>query len=50
VVDGEPGFYFVGVHFLHAMSSSMVQGVGRDARHVAERIAGRVAATAAVAA
>lgn len=39
-----PGLYFVGLHFLYAMSSSMLQGVGRDARFVAERIAARVAA------
>jgi putative flavoprotein involved in K+ transport len=50
VVEGEPGLYFVGLEFLYAMSSIMVQGVGRDARHVAERIAARVAATAGVAA
>lgn len=40
VVDARPGLYFVGLHFLHAMSSTMVHGVGRDA----ERIAGLVAA------
>jgi putative flavoprotein involved in K+ transport len=40
VVDTQPGLYFVGLPFLHAMSSSMIHGVGRDAA----RIAGEVAA------
>lgn len=39
IVPGEPGLYFVGLHFLYAMSSTMIHGVGRDARHVAETIA-----------
>jgi putative flavoprotein involved in K+ transport len=43
VVDGEPGLYFVGLHFLYAMSSTMIHGVGRDAEYLAERIAERVA-------
>ncbi|HVX40115.1 MAG TPA: FAD-dependent oxidoreductase [Gemmatimonadaceae bacterium] len=34
-----PGLYFVGLHFLYAMSSAMVHGVGRDAEYVAHRIA-----------
>jgi putative flavoprotein involved in K+ transport len=38
VVIGQPGLYFVGLHFQHAMSSGMIQGVGRDARHVVDRI------------
>jgi putative flavoprotein involved in K+ transport len=46
VVADQPGLYFVGLHFLYAMSSTMIQGVGRDARHVAERIASRVRAAA----
>jgi putative flavoprotein involved in K+ transport len=41
VVRGEPGLYFVGLHFLYAMSSTMIHGVGRDADHVAEVIARR---------
>lgn len=40
VVDEAPGLYFVGLHFLHAFSSSMIHGVGRDA----DRIGGIVAA------
>lgn len=31
LVESEPGLYFVGQHFLHAMSSAMIHGVGRDA-------------------
>ena len=41
VVRDEPGVYFVGLHFLYAMSSTMIHGVGRDANHVAEVIASR---------
>jgi putative flavoprotein involved in K+ transport len=42
VAEGEPGLYFVGVHFLYAMSSSMIHGVGRDARFVAGAITRRL--------
>ncbi len=41
VAVGEPGFYFVGTHFLYAMSSSMIHGVGRDAERIARVIAAR---------
>jgi putative flavoprotein involved in K+ transport len=34
-----PGLYFVGLHFLYAMSSAMLHGVGRDAEHVAGLVA-----------
>jgi putative flavoprotein involved in K+ transport len=44
VVRSEPGLYFVGLHFLYAMSSTMIHGVGRDADHVAGVIARRVRA------
>ncbi|HMF08015.1 MAG TPA: FAD-dependent oxidoreductase [Thermoanaerobaculia bacterium] len=44
VAAGEPGLYFVGMLFLYAFSSSMIHGVGRDARHVARTILGRVQA------
>jgi putative flavoprotein involved in K+ transport len=37
-----PGLYFVGLHFLYALSSTMIHGVGRDADHVAGVIKGRV--------
>ena len=41
VALGEPGLYFVGLHFLTAMSSSMIHGVGRDAARIAEVIVAR---------
>jgi putative flavoprotein involved in K+ transport len=41
IVPGEPGLYFVGLHFLYALSSTMIHGVGRDAEHVAKAIATR---------
>jgi putative flavoprotein involved in K+ transport len=43
VVTGEPGLYFVGLHFQYAMSSTMIHGVGRDADYVAGAIARRAA-------
>ena len=39
VVPDEPGLYFVGPHFLYSASSTMIHGIGRDAQHVAKRIA-----------
>jgi putative flavoprotein involved in K+ transport len=42
VVRNEPGLYFVGLHFLYAMSSTMIHGVGRDADYVAGVITSRV--------
>ena len=44
VVPGEPGFYFVGLHFLYAFSSTMIHGVGRDAERIAGVIGNRLAA------
>jgi putative flavoprotein involved in K+ transport len=41
VVPGAPGLSFVGLHFLYAMSSTMIHGVGRDAEYLAERIVGQ---------
>lgn len=41
VVASEPGLYFVGLHFLYALSSSMIHGVSRDAEHVVQAIASR---------
>jgi putative flavoprotein involved in K+ transport len=46
VVEGSPGLYLVGMHFLYAMSSSMIHGVGRDAEFIARHIATRPAAGA----
>ena len=39
VVPVAPGLYFVGLPFLHAMSSSMVHGVGRDAARIVDTLA-----------
>jgi putative flavoprotein involved in K+ transport len=41
IMPEEPGLYFVGLHFLHAMSSVMIHGVGRDAQRIARHIARR---------
>ena len=46
VVVSEPGLYFVGLHFLYAMSSTMIHGVSRDAEYIAETVADRVRARA----
>jgi putative flavoprotein involved in K+ transport len=50
VVDDQPGLYFVGLFFLSSVASSLVGGVGRDAAHIAERIAARVPAEEGLAA
>jgi len=47
VVPGEPGLYFLGLHFLFAFSSSMIHGVGRDAARIAGAIAARARARTA---
>jgi putative flavoprotein involved in K+ transport len=44
VAPGAPGLYFVGQNFLHAMSSGMIHGVGRDAARIASQVAARVTA------
>lgn len=38
IVPGEPGLYFVGLLFLYALSSSIITGVGRDAKRIVEHI------------
>jgi putative flavoprotein involved in K+ transport len=38
VVGSAPGLYFVGLHFLFSMSSSMIHGVGRDAARIARAV------------
>lgn len=38
LVESRPGLYFVGLQFLHAMSSSMVHGVGRDATRIVQAV------------
>jgi putative flavoprotein involved in K+ transport len=39
VVPDAPGLYFVGLFFLTSITSALLGGVGRDAEHVAARIA-----------
>ena len=39
IVASCPGLYFVGVPFLYSLSSALLGGVGRDARHIVEHIA-----------
>jgi putative flavoprotein involved in K+ transport len=41
VVRDEPGMYFVGLHFLHAFSSTMIHGLARDAKRIADTVAMR---------
>jgi putative flavoprotein involved in K+ transport len=41
VVAAQPGVYVVGQEFQYALASAMIQGAGRDADHVASRIAAR---------
>ena len=43
LVDGEPGLYFVGQHFQHSVSSTMIHGVGRDAAFIVRAIRERSA-------
>ncbi|CAN5346241.1 NAD(P)/FAD-dependent oxidoreductase [soil metagenome] len=38
VVQNEAGLYFLGLHFLYALSSSMIHWAGRDARYIAKVI------------
>ena len=41
IVEKVPGMYFVGLHFLHSMTSATLIGVGRDAERIAKAIASR---------
>jgi putative flavoprotein involved in K+ transport len=45
VVRGEPGLYFVGLHFLYSLSSTMIHGIARDAERIANTIQERTAAS-----
>ena len=45
VVAKESGLYFVGLHFQYAMTSDTINGVGRDARFVAEHLSSRATST-----
>ncbi|HEX8925822.1 MAG TPA: NAD(P)-binding domain-containing protein, partial [Terriglobales bacterium] len=42
VVTSVPGLYFVGLHFLYAMSSASFAGVARDAKRIAKAVGMRV--------
>lgn len=48
IVPGEPGLYFVGLHFLYAFSSTMIHGIARDAERIADTIQARVSKRQAV--
>jgi putative flavoprotein involved in K+ transport len=50
VVASQPGLYFVGLHFLTSIISPLVGGVGHDAEHVVNEIAGRKPAKVAASA
>jgi putative flavoprotein involved in K+ transport len=41
VAPDEPGLYFVGLHFLHSFSSTMIHGIARDAKRIAQTIEAR---------
>src|SRR5581483_2749573 len=42
VVHRVPGLYFVGLHFLYAMSSATLLGIGRDAERIVRVVESRV--------
>ena len=48
VVESVPGLYFVGQHFLYAMSSATIFGVSRDAKFIADEISAEAALNAIV--
>jgi putative flavoprotein involved in K+ transport len=41
VIESVPGLYFMGLLFQYSLSSVLVGGVGRDAKHIADHIASR---------
>ena len=48
IAVGEPGLYFVGLHFLHSFSSTMIHGIARDAERIAREIERRTQRTSRV--
>jgi putative flavoprotein involved in K+ transport len=38
IVREAPGMYFVGLHYLYAMSSATLMGIGRDAERIVQEI------------
>jgi putative flavoprotein involved in K+ transport len=47
VATDEPGLYFVGLHFLHSFSSTMIHGIARDAKRIVDTIGARSRTTSA---
>jgi putative flavoprotein involved in K+ transport len=45
IVANQPGLYFVGLHFLYAMSSGFLPGIDRDAKHIVHSILARAGPT-----
>jgi putative flavoprotein involved in K+ transport len=41
IVEREPGIFFTGLHFLFAMTSTMIHGAARDGEYVAKAVAER---------
>jgi putative flavoprotein involved in K+ transport len=41
IVEASPGLYIVGLPFLYSLSSALLGGVGRDARHIVDHIVER---------
>jgi putative flavoprotein involved in K+ transport len=41
IVRDMPGLFFLGLHFLYSMTSTMIHGVERDAKYVVDAIASR---------
>ncbi|MGH2756201.1 MAG: flavin-containing monooxygenase [Actinomycetota bacterium] len=41
IVESEPGLYFLGLKFLHSVSSEQIHGVERDADYIARKVAAR---------
>ncbi len=47
IVSDYPGLYFVGLHFLHSFSSTMIHGIARDAKRIADAIERRTSSAEA---
>jgi putative flavoprotein involved in K+ transport len=41
MVESIPGLYFIGLLFLYSLSSALLGGVGRDAKHIVDHIASK---------
>jgi hypothetical protein len=49
IVPSVPGLYFVGLHFLYAMSSATLIGIGRDSERIVDALALRTSQAASAA-